>query len=190
MKLIDQPLEDFVRSIYQGVPRPLRFNESVSINPATWGQSTNYWLSDSIDIIELIRIINPRSVLDYGCGKSTVIDNIGKIYPGMLTCKYDPFIDEYSAYPTEKYDLIMCNLVLQMLHDELVSNVISELHRLSNDHLFVCFPLYKEQQETRSVDKWIARFSSVFDVKYQFLKQPTVEHLGQEILSMWLTVKK
>jgi trans-aconitate methyltransferase len=190
MKLIDQPLEDFVRSIYQGVPRPLRFNKSVTINPATWGQANNYWLSDTVDIIELIKITNPKSILDYGCGKSTVINNICKIYPDIDTCKYDPFIDEYSIYPTSKYDLILCNFVLQMLHDELLTNVISELYRLTNEHLFVCFPLYKEQQETRSVDKWIARFSYAFDVKYKFIRQPNVEHLGQDLLSMWLTVKQ
>mgnify|MGYP002538745548 CR=1 FL=1 len=78
-------------------------------------QKSNYGMTSIKfydDIEKLVKKNNIKSILDYGCGKSKLIDRIMENYK-VTTCKYDPAIKEYSNKPNSNYDLVICTDVLQ-----------------------------------------------------------------------------
>jgi len=56
--------------------------------------------------------LNPKSILDYGCGRSSLIRNFWNDGKRELY-KYDPAIREYRDIPIEKVDLVLCTDVLE-----------------------------------------------------------------------------
>jgi len=79
-----------------------------------WGKASHYKLSDSILIEDRISIIDPKTILDYGCGKSVVVENLQQQFPNIQYTKYDPYINQYNHRPTGQYDFILCNLVIHL----------------------------------------------------------------------------
>ena len=53
-----------------------------------------------------IRLLRPQSVLDYGCGRSALLEalNLGA---GVKTFRYDPAIPEYASPPANAVDLLL-----------------------------------------------------------------------------------
>lgn len=75
----------------------------------------------------IIKRYKPESLLDYGCGKAVLKDELG-ILGGYVG--YDPSIEEYSAIP-EPADLV-CNLdVLEHVESEYVIPVLDDLKRVT-----------------------------------------------------------
>lgn len=65
------------------------------------------------DMLEkIINDLNISSVLDYGCGKSKLLDLIKK-NSKIKIFKYDPAIKKYSKLTKNKTDLVICTDVLQ-----------------------------------------------------------------------------
>lgn len=65
------------------------------------------------DMLEkIINDLNILSVLDYGCGKSKLLDLIKK-NSKIKIFKYDPAIKKYSTLTKNKTDLVICTDVLQ-----------------------------------------------------------------------------
>lgn len=61
---------------------------------------------------KIINDLNISSVLDYGCGKSKLLDLIKK-NSKIKIFKYDPAIKKYSTLTKNKTDLVICTDVLQ-----------------------------------------------------------------------------
>lgn len=122
-------IEEYVRRIYSGEP---------GLRDEGCGRASNYYLEKNIPIEKIISVFRFNSILDYGCGMSTVTENLKKIFPNIVYTKYDPYVDQYSQYPTGQYDFVMCNLVLSMLRGDELVHTIQELHRLSLSYVFVC----------------------------------------------------
>lgn len=85
----------------------------------------------SIELLDIIKPVvkNIKSILDYGCGKSSLIDEISKL--GIDTYRYDPAIDEYSIKPNKEVDLIICTDVLQHVPIYDLDNVLKDIRSLS-----------------------------------------------------------
>jgi hypothetical protein len=64
------------------------------------------------DIKKIIIKNNLSSILDYGCGKSNLLDEIKKSL-NVEIYKYDPAIPKYSKKVKSKIDFIICTDVLQ-----------------------------------------------------------------------------
>jgi len=141
-------LEEKVKKIYFDqlsddiVPRP------------NWGKASVYYISKNHSIEALIPVIKCKSILDYGCGLSTVVDTLKQKFTNINYVKYDPFVDEYSSFPTGKYDLVLCNLVLQLLNPTLLRNAIKDLYQLSNKYVFVSVNLHADCDIVQKILYW------------------------------------
>lgn len=65
-------------------------------------------------IMPWIEYLKPKTILDYGCGHSELLDRIKLRYDFQMI-KYDPAIKKYSAVPSEHVDLVICTDVLEHL---------------------------------------------------------------------------
>lgn len=83
-----------------------------------------------------IRLLEPRSVLDYGCGQSRLIDVLDLGYPAKLA-RYDPAIAEVAAKPSEVFDLLINVDVLEHIEEKDLDEVIGEMRSLCRNALII-----------------------------------------------------
>lgn len=79
----------------------------------------------------IVRVIRPRSVLDYGAGKQRLIRALPEL-PGYRA--YDPALAEIAAEP-EPADLVVCLDVLEHIEPGLLPTVLDHIAGLARPHL-------------------------------------------------------
>jgi 2-polyprenyl-3-methyl-5-hydroxy-6-metoxy-1,4-benzoquinol methylase len=139
-----------------------------STNGKVYGKSSEDLLEK---IFPLIKKLNPKSIIDYGCGRSSLInyfwnDGKRKLY------KYDPAIPEYVELKTEKADLVICTDVLEHLPEFYTSTVVKLIKKLSDNVIFTIslIPARKKLPSginahitIRPAEFWIDLIGFVFD---------------------------
>jgi len=100
--------------------------------------SENYGVSsenfkDFISI--LIDDIKVNNVLDYGCGKSKLSDELAKKL-NIKNYKYDPSIEGLDNIPVNKVDLIINTDVLEHIPEDILDNVLEKIASLSSKVYF------------------------------------------------------
>lgn len=83
-----------------------------------------------------IRLLRPRSVLDYGCGQSRLIDSLDLGYDAALY-RYDPAIPAYSTKPKDKVDLLLNIDVLEHIEEQDLDAVIAEMRSLCREAIII-----------------------------------------------------
>lgn len=95
-------------------------------------QKPNYGASSQKIFNIVLQVINqykPNTILDYGCGRSRLLDMISEQIDVNIF-KYDPVFEMYSQLPKQKVDFVICTDVLQHVPEiELFDNLfeISQL---------------------------------------------------------------
>ena len=152
------------------------------------GYSLTKWI---IKIKEIIKINNCNSLIDFGCGKGFLYKN--KIKIGDIEFKdlsefwevqniylYDPAVDEYSIYPKNKYDGVICTDVIEHIPESDVINFIDNLFKLANKFVFVVIatiPASKHFENGNNIHLCIKNQSvwedifSIFKEKYPEVNQ-------------------
>jgi len=77
-------------------------------------------------VLARARAIGAGDLLDYGCGKGTMV---AALAPQIPARGYDPAVAAFSAEPASA-DFVTCNDVLEHIEPELLDNVLADLHRL------------------------------------------------------------
>jgi hypothetical protein len=83
-----------------------------------------------------IKLLRPRSLLDYGCGQSALIDRLNLGYPVELY-RYDPAIPAFSEKPKAKVDLLINVDVLEHIEERDLDDVITDMRALCRDALII-----------------------------------------------------
>lgn len=83
-----------------------------------------------------IRRLQPRSIIDYGCGKSPLLDLLESPNLSKRT-RYDPAIDTYSVLDRGPHDLLINVDVLEHVPEESLHEILSEMASISNDVLII-----------------------------------------------------
>jgi Methyltransferase domain len=83
-----------------------------------------------------IRLLKPRSVLDYGCGQSRLLDELDLGYPARLL-RYDPAIPAWAQKPDERVDLLINIDVLEHIEEADLDKVMAEMASLCRDALII-----------------------------------------------------
>lgn len=98
-----------------------------------FGASSSEFL-DEISLI--IEYLQPRTVLDYGCGKSTLIEVLATRFPEIIFYGYDPAIIGKETLPVKNCDLIINTDVLEHIPEQILPEIISEISSISQNVYF------------------------------------------------------
>lgn len=93
-------------------------------------------------LLPMVKEIQPKSILDYGCGQSNLVNLLKQeLDPNntedIRTYKYDPAIEAFSTLPTERVDLVTNTDVLEHIPTEDLPMVIKKILELGEKAIFV-----------------------------------------------------
>lgn len=112
-------------------------NKCLHISRKGFGGSGYRWVGQ---VAEIIKQYHVYTVLDYGCGQSTLWKVLKKDYPlavaGVHYREYDPCIPGKDSWPS-KADLVTCTDVLEHVEPEYLEGVIAHLAYLANKVVFL-----------------------------------------------------
>jgi len=83
-----------------------------------------------------IQLLKPRSIIDYGCGQSLLLDRLDLGYP-VEGIRYDPAIPEFAERPDLKADLLINIDVLEHIEDSDLDDVLSDMRALCREALII-----------------------------------------------------
>ena len=102
--------------------------EYKKLNAALHEENKNYGTSGQHyvkDILGILQKLQTQDLLDYGCGKSTLANNL------PFTIKqYDPAMPKFAALP-HPADVVVCTDVLEHIEPECIQDVIKHLSQLT-----------------------------------------------------------
>ena len=110
---------------------------------------------------KIINDLNILSVLDYGCGKSKLLDLIKK-NSKIKIFKYDPAIKKYSKLTKNKTDLVICTDVLQHVPLYDLDRVLKEI---KSKGIYILFYIKCTNHKTKLPNKTYAN-CTVYDKKW------------------------
>jgi hypothetical protein len=126
-------------------PEYLQMQKELHKLPKGYGGGGHNWMRP---IRELIRKQNFKSVLDYGCGRGTLVTALRNKLPGVNYFEYDPAIKGKDVEPPP-CELVVCTDVMEHIEPDRLGLVIDHLFRLSQRCLFVVVA-------TRPSGKWLS----------------------------------
>lgn len=106
--------------------------EALHEKDASYGTSSSYLLPY---IIPLARDLSPQHILDYGCGKSTLVHDLARQL-SAVGWRYDPAIPKVSAKPDGPFDLVLNTDVLEHIPETALDSVLQDIRRLSPNVIF------------------------------------------------------
>ncbi len=83
-----------------------------------------------------IQILRPRSIVDYGCGQSPLLDQLELGYPVELV-RYDPAIPAYARKPDKQAELLINVDVLEHIEEGDLDAVLAEMASLCRHAIIV-----------------------------------------------------
>lgn len=129
------------------------------------------------------------SIVDYGCGRSQLADNIAKTLPPVVSViKYDPAIPEYSQLPVDKLktDLGICTDVLEHIPEADIHHTLRTLKNITERwFLTVCVrPAYKVLPNGKNAHVTVKRHDWWFERIYTHFPGTIITKIKPE----WLYV--
>ncbi len=119
-------------------------------------------------VVSLIRQLKTQDVLDFGCGKSALANNL----PFPIK-QYDPAIPKYAELP-EPAELVVCTDVIEHIEPEYLDNVLAQIKSLTNKLCYMVIsiaPAWKTLPDGRnahliieSYDWWWVKIREYFDI--------------------------
>nr|VFK56140.1 MAG: Methyltransferase domain-containing protein [Candidatus Kentron sp. TUN]VFK59371.1 MAG: Methyltransferase domain-containing protein [Candidatus Kentron sp. TUN]VFK62330.1 MAG: Methyltransferase domain-containing protein [Candidatus Kentron sp. TUN] len=82
-----------------------------------------------------IRELAPASILDYGCGQSSLIDHLD-YRQGVALYRYDPAIPDIATLPVEHVDLIINTDVLEHILESDIPDVLAHIASIADNAIF------------------------------------------------------
>ena len=98
-----------------------------------YGRGATFMLSQ---IALFIEYLNPKSILDYGCGKGDLVKALRIQYPNIEVAGYDPAVSEYSVFPSREFDFVVCTDVLEHIPKDELPNVVKKISLISPNVFF------------------------------------------------------
>jgi hypothetical protein len=86
-------------------------------------------------ILPHIQSLNPKTILDFGCGQSRLFEIVE--WAGTRVTRYDPAIPELSKIPSERHDLVLNIDVMEHLPEEEIDDILSQIAGLGDHAIFI-----------------------------------------------------
>ena len=133
-----------------------------------------------------------NSLLDYGCGKGSLVKCFQDRHPAIPTQGFDPGHPDFTN-PPEPADMVVCTDVLEHIEPELVTNVLQDIRCLSRKAAFFVIALREDSSKllpdgtnphkvVQDIGDWLMAFNKAWGKKsheitiydYQKNKQTTL----------------
>lgn len=84
---------------------------------------------------------DPKTILDFGCGKGNLVKTLAELYPSIVVSGYDPANPDFD-HPFSEIDMIVSTDVLEHVEYENIDSVIEMFYTkaLYQYHLISCAP--------------------------------------------------
>lgn len=137
----------------------------------------DYGSIDKLDVAEIVckaviflyaKLRRPIRVLDYGCGKGRLSENLSSILKIVEVTNYDPFT-EWSKEPEGKFDIVTCIDVMEHVEEECVNNTLRYIQDKAG---------------------FMALFYIAMDDALKLLPDGRNAHITQKSVQWWLSVLK
>jgi 2-polyprenyl-3-methyl-5-hydroxy-6-metoxy-1,4-benzoquinol methylase len=145
-------------------------------NGKMYGASSEDLLEDiAPHVIEL----NPKSILDYGCGRSSLINHFWKDGERKLA-KYDPAVREYREMPKGVHDLVVCTDVMEHIPPEMTVFILRAIKEKGKNFLFTVslIPARQKLSDGQNAhlsiftrEEWEFRFRAAKFMKMNIIKE-------------------
>ena len=91
-----------------------------------WEKDDYGWVDSKgyVSYKQIIKELNIKSILDYGCGLGKTFDSLK---PEISITNYDPWIEEFSEFPTGQFDIVTCVAVLNNVDKEYMDDVLTNI---------------------------------------------------------------
>ncbi len=103
-------------------------NEKLHETNKGYGTGGHKWATQ---IQGIAKMVGSTDILDYGCGKSTLAQNL----PFNIK-QYDPAIAKFSASP-EPADIVICTDVLEHIEPDCIKDVLLDICKLTKSLAFL-----------------------------------------------------
>jgi SAM-dependent methyltransferase len=147
------------------------WNEHLFQSDYGWGNNQTYLFPLNADTIlkdnDIIKLIKPKSILDYGCGNGLVLQNICQTFPHIHAVGYDPFVGKYAEFPQGEFDLVLSYHAINNVEYDYWDETISKLQQLCKSNAFFKVVLTGRYPE-RTFSWYNDEFSKYFKIRRSF----------------------
>jgi hypothetical protein len=144
-----------------------KLNEQLHSDNAQYGRSGS---RNTQAVLELSLKYNTKDVLDYGCGKSTLAENL----PFNIQ-QYDPAIEKHSKLPNLA-DIVVCTDVMEHIEPECLESVLEHIKSVTKKVAYFVIstrPAQKTLADGRNAhiclhpaEWWVDKMNEYFKVVY------------------------
>jgi SAM-dependent methyltransferase len=80
---------------------------------------------------------NPRSLLDYGCGKGHILAYLKETYPNTKCVGYDPAVPMFSKLIDKSFECVFSNDVLEHVEPDMIDKVLEHIDLCSTKYIWL-----------------------------------------------------
>lgn len=88
-------------------------------------------------VLPHVMVRSPKSLIDYGAGRSRIVEWLGAAAGAERTVCFDPAVPGIDTLPEEEFDLVVSFDVLEHIPEEELDAVLLEMAKLGKDALLV-----------------------------------------------------
>lgn len=133
---LDDTLDGLTAKITHNFKYIIRQYELIYEQESDHGKLYGKSSENLLDLIApLVLRIGPKSILDYGCGRSGLVNYFWRDGERQIH-KYDPAIREYRIKPKGAFDLVICTDVLEHIPEAYLPVLLADIRRISSSVFF------------------------------------------------------
>jgi len=151
------------------------YRELHTQNPAYGASGIEYYHA----ILDFINFHSPNSVLDFGCGKGTLVEKLRETTSGVIIDGFDPALQKFEITRLKTYQMIITTDVLEHIHIDELDTLFKDIKKFQPNTMYhvVCnreavhiLPDGSNAHKiVESVEWWAEKIKTSFDeydVKY------------------------
>jgi hypothetical protein len=79
----------------------------------------------------------PSNCLDYGCGKGVILSHLNEKFPNTEFIGYDPALPMWDNKPTNKFDMVFSNDVLEHIEPNFINSVLQDIDQYATKYIWL-----------------------------------------------------
>lgn len=150
-----------------------------------WGLGSKRWAPE---IAKRTAKANGTTVLDYGCGTGSIVDQVP---PWMTVAEFDPAIPGKDALP-QPADIVVCLDVLEHVEPDRLHNVLAHIHSLTRKFALLVIatrPAHKRLPDDRNAHLIIDNGAWWCDQLKRYDWELSLLHNTDGELAAWMKVR-